>query len=424
MQIIYTFAIYLYGFLLRLAALFNTKARKWVEGRAVLQQTLGQIAADKNNCTDWQLAWFHCASLGEFEQGRPVIEAYKQQFPSHKILLTFFSPSGYEVRKNYETADYVTYLPLDTPPNVHRFLEVVAPQKAFFVKYEFWSNVILAAAKRQIQLIAFAVIFREKQHYFSWYGAFFSKTLHAFSHIFVQNEESEKLLSTIGYTNVTIAGDTRFDRVKQVADARKAIPALERFKAKHTVLVMGSAWPDDMACVFTDNLIFRQFPLLKIVIAPHELPEGQLEQWQQKWGFSAIRLSAVTPETDFTTIQVLYIDCIGLLSSIYQYADVAFIGGAFGKGLHNILEAAIYGKPVFFGNKNYQKFQEATDLLALGGAKAVASTQDFIQKWMEIEPRRREIAEIVKTYTQNNCGATERVLSVLGGLETLMKLVK
>lgn len=411
MQNLYTSAICFYGFLLRLAAVFNPKARRLLRGRAVLQQTLSQISDDKNAAEHWQLAWFHCASLGEFEQARPVIEAYRTRFPKQKILLTFFSPSGYEVRKNYELADYVTYLPLDLPPLVRQFLDTASPQIGFFVKYDFWPNLLQEASKRNIELYAFSVIFREKQVYFRTFGKFFRKALFSFKHIFVQNENSKTLLEGIGYQEVSVVGDTRFDRVARLIETPVSVPFIEQFKANHELLLIGSAWQADIGCVFLENKIQTHFPSLKYIIAPHELNESQMDNWEKKIGLKTIRYSQISISTNLSDYQVLMIDSIGLLSALYQFADFAFIGGAFGKGLHNTLEAAVYGMPIFFGNKNYAKFQEAIDLIEIGGAFVVST--DFLEKLTEIYPHRNAISQKTANYVKTHTGATDVLMTFI-----------
>jgi 3-deoxy-D-manno-octulosonic-acid transferase len=411
MHFLYTLSLWGYHFLIRFAAFFHSKARKWVEGRAIIDNVLMIIQHDKKQTTDWKLAWFHCASLGEFEQGRPVVEAFKNAFPDHKILLTFFSPSGYEIRKNYASADYITYLPLDLQPNVEHFLEITQPTIAFFVKYEFWRNFIIEAKKRSIELYSFSTIFREKQIYFRSYGGYFKEILHAFRHIFVQDEISKNLLQSIDYQEITKTGDTRFDRVQQIANAVKTIPFIENFKDNKQLLVVGSAWANDMACV--SQVINQKLPELKYIIAPHEIDVPQIQKWQSQLSISSIRYSEITETTDLKQISVLFIDNIGMLSSLYQYASYAFIGGGFGKGLHNILEAATFGCPIFFGNKAYHKFKEANDLLALGGAFAVTSGQNFDEIFRKILPNKSFIGRINSNYVLENVGATEKIIAYI-----------
>ncbi|WP_337041749.1 3-deoxy-D-manno-octulosonic acid transferase [Emticicia sp. 17c] len=418
---LYNLSIYSYVSLLRLVSPFNKKAKLWVEGRNNLFHKL-KLDTERRQLRSrsGKLAWFHCASLGEFEQGRPVIEAFRQQYPDYKILLTFFSPSGYEIRKNYSGADYIYYLPADTPENAHRFVSILEPSVAFFVKYEFWKNYLHELKKENIPVISFSAIFRPDQVFFKFYGGFYRKLLHQFNHILVQNQSSLELLKSIDITNVTLAGDTRFDRVKQIVDNRKDIPVVEKFKNKQQVFIVGSAWQTDM-----DVLI----PLMnavsgdgtKFIIAPHEIHDAEIELWRKQLMARSVLLSDAREVPDLESYEVLFINNIGMLSSLYQYAEYAFIGGAFGKGLHNILEATTFGMPVFFGNKSYQKFQEATELIRLGGAFPIGSTDELKALYQQLktnEPERKKTATISRNYVLENVGATRKIMQVV---ETLVK---
>ena len=425
--LLYNISIYLYQFTIWLASPFNKKARLWIEGRKVRfnNSTIQQLNNSK-------LAWFHCASLGEFEQGRPVIEKFKETFPDHKILLTFFSPSGYEVRKNYAGADFIHYLPSDTPSNAKEFIEHFNPSIAFFVKYEFWYNYLRILHEKQIPVISFSTIFRENQVFFKWYGGFQRNILKYFTHIFVQNKSSFELLQNIGIHNVTIGGDTRFDRVKQIADARKNLPIIETFKDGKPLLIIGSCWQEDFEVIAP--FLNTSEKDLKVIIAPHEIDEKEIERWKKRLTNKSIRysdykieelkeeensdvLNPIIPKLN--NPQILIIDNIGMLSSLYQYANFAWIGGAYGKGLHNILEAATFGMPIFFGNKNYQKFQEATDLQEFVGAIAIIDTQQFakmFEQFYDNKDLRQHISKMVENYVKRNTGGTEKVIEFVKNL--------
>jgi len=369
------------------------------------------------------VAWFHCASLGEFEQGRPLIEKFRETFPTYKIVLTFFSPSGYEIRKDYLGADFICYLPSDTPAKAKEFIEKINPSIAFFVKYEFWYNYLRILHEKQIPVISFSAIFRPNQIFFKWYGGFYRNILTYFDHIFVQNQSSLECLQNINIQHVTIGGDTRFDRVKQIADARKSLPIIEQFKDGKPLLIIGSCWQEDFAVIspFLNNFTKD----LKVIIAPHEIRDSAIEKWRKELRGSSIRYSEIAPQPPKGEQKLdleappsgvgglLFIDNIGMLSSLYQYADFAWIGGSYGKGLHNILEAATFGLPIFFGNKNYQKFQEAIDLERLTGAKAINDTAEFsleFQKLYDNIELRNQKSNIVKQYVEENLGGTDRII--------------
>ena len=429
--LLYNISIYLYQFTIWLVSPFNKKAKLWIDGRKVRfnNSTIQQFNNSK-------LAWFHCASLGEFEQGQPVIEKFKETFPDYKILLTFFSPSGYEVRKNYAGADFIHYLPSDTPSNAKEFIEHFNPSITFFVKYEFWYNYLRILHEKQIPVISFSTIFRENQIFFKWYGGFQRNILKYFTHIFVQNKSSFELLQNIGIQNVTIGGDTRFDRVKQIADARKNLPIIETFKDGKPLLIIGSCWQEDFEVIAPFLNTFEKE--LKVIIAPHEIHKEEIERWKKKLIKESIKYSDyradefrnLDKEEDISISlnppipqphnpQILIIDNIGMLSSLYQYADFAWIGGAYGKGLHNILEAATFGMPIFFGNKNYQKFQEATDLQEFVGAIAIYDTQHFAKlfgKFYDDEDLRKHISKMVGNYVKRNTGGTKKIIEFVKNL--------
>jgi len=407
---LYNASIHAYRLALQLATPFVPKARLALAGRAGWADAIrAQLSGNQS-----PIAWFHAASLGEFEQGRPVMEAFRQQYPSHKILLTFFSPSGYEVRKNYAGADYIFYLPLDTPANARRFLDLVQPRIAFFIKYEFWYNYLRELAARRVPILSFSAIFRPNQVFFKPYGGFYRNFLRYFDHLLVQNTESVDLLRGIGITNVTLAGDTRFDRVQQVAATKKAIPIAETFQAGLPLLVVGSAWQADMDVLIPFLNAFSQ--PLKVIIAPHEIHDEEIERWRGQLTKSAIRYSQ-TSESDVAGADVLFIDNVGMLLSLYQYGSFAYIGGAFGKGLHNILEAATFGMPLFFG-PNYDKFQEAIDLVREGAAFPVQNSAELsaqFQRLYDDNARQQGAAHVSQTYVTRNTGATSKVMDIVKG---------
>jgi 3-deoxy-D-manno-octulosonic-acid transferase len=337
-------------------------------------------------------------------------------------VLTFFSPSGYEVRKGYTGADFICYLPSDTPSNAKDFIEKINPSIVFFVKYEFWYNYLRILHEKQIPVISFSAIFRPNQIFFKWYGGFYRNILTYFDHIFVQNQASLILLQNIDIQYVTVGGDTRFDRVKQIADARKSLPIIEQFKDGKPLLIIGSCWQEDFAVIvpFLNNFTKD----LKVIIAPHEIREAEIEHWRKELKGSSIRYSEISANTFFTNPQTLipntlFIDNIGMLSSLYQYADFAWIGGSYGKGLHNILEAATFGLPIFFGDKNYQKFQEAVDLEKLMGAKTIENTNEFsleFEKLYDDTVLRNQKSDIIKKYVEENLGGTDKIIKYVKGL--------
>lgn len=387
------------------AGLFHTKAKAFNTGRKNLFDALKK-ALRANTAP---IIWVHCASLGEFEQGRPVIEKLKAEYPQYKILLTFFSPSGYEVRKNYNQADYVFYLPWDTHSHAVHFIETVKPALVIFIKYEFWYHYTAQLKKRNIPVLSVSAIFRKGQLFFKFYGRFYRSILLSFSHFFVQNDESVKLLKSIGITNATKAGDTRFDRVAELADRANDLPEVARFKGNDKVMVIGSCWPEDLDVIIP--FINEHAYAIKFIVAPHEISEAFMGSFERTVTAKTIRYSSIQTKKS-EDAQVLMIDNIGMLNRLYKYGEFAYVGGAFGKGLHNILEAACYGMPIFFGNKNYQKFQEAVDLINRGGAFTVNQYPDFKETYETItEPQTFLLAcEVTRQYVEENLGATEKVI--------------
>ncbi|MFW5762030.1 MAG: 3-deoxy-D-manno-octulosonic acid transferase, partial [Cyclobacteriaceae bacterium] len=406
----YNLVINFFEFAGRFATFFNSKAAKFFKGRRGLFRKL-ELAMMENSA---QIAWFHCASLGEFEQGRPVIEAFRKSFPAYKVLLTFFSPSGYEVRKNYDKAEYIFYLPIDTSANARHFIQLVNPAIAFFVKYEFWHNLISEAEKNNTPLIGFSMIFRPGSIFFKSYGAFYRGILNRFDHIFVQDEKSYQLLQRINFSKSSIGGDTRFDRVYQVCSNPNHIPVAASLAKNQRVMVMGSTWPSDMDVLY-DTINDESLPL-KYIIAPHNISDGELDHMERKINRSTIRYSRAKAE-EMKKIDVLLIDNIGMLSSLYQYGELAYIGGAFRKALHNTLEAATFGLPVLFGDdETNRKFKEAIDLQQKGAAIALPHRADQIKQeirqLMADDERRKRMGAIAGDYVKSNIGASGKVIDL------------
>lgn len=405
MVFLYNSLLFLARFGYALVGLFNPKARAFNDGR---KQIFDKISAKLKSNTA-PIIWVHCASLGEFEQGRPVMEKLKQDYPRHKIVLTFFSPSGYEVRKNYDQADYVFYLPWDTRKNALRFINLVNPALVIFIKYEFWYHYTTQLKKRNIPLLSVSSIFRKDQLFFQGHGGFYRKILFNFNHFFVQNDESVKLLRSINIDNATRAGDTRFDRVNELVKSSGDLPLVTRFKGTEKIMVIGSCWPEDLDVLIP--FINENYHHIKFIIAPHEITESFMSNLERSLNAETLRYSKAELEKP-ENAHVLMIDNIGMLGRLYKYGEFAYIGGAFGKGLHNILEAACYGIPIFFGNKSYHKFQEAVDLINRGGAFEVADYLDFKTKYETVtDPQTFLLAcEVTRQYVEENLGATEKVM--------------
>ncbi len=411
MQLIYNIGIYLYAFVARILALWDSKARLWVHGQHAAFARLENFAKSRKNAP---LIWFHAASLGEFEQARPVIEAIRKDHPEYIIALTFFSPSGYEIRKNYDQVDFVGYMPIDKPRNARRFIKTLKPEICIFVKYEFWMNYIQEIKKSNAKIYFISAIFRSSQHFFKPYGTWFRKKLHLADLFFVQNESSKKLLHTIGIKHVVVSGDTRFDRVVRIANTQQEFPVIEKFKQYSKLFLAGSSWPEDEELI--KNIISEYEGTLKFVFAPHEVHDAHIRQLQEMLPVKSLRLSEIEQHNP-EEFDILIIDQIGILSMLYRYADFAYIGGGFGKGIHNILEAATFGKPIFFG-PNYYKFQEAIDLVNLGGAFPVKTTFDLqneLTVLLEDHQTYTRVCEASAHYVQQNKGATEIILKNIFG---------
>jgi 3-deoxy-D-manno-octulosonic-acid transferase len=389
-----------------LASFFHAKARQFVAGRKNIFVKLGSAFSDRGGN---KLVWIHCASLGEFEQGRPLIESLKERFHGVKILLTFFSPSGYEVQKNYPVADFIFYLPWDTPQQARQFVEITKPDLAVFIKYEFWYHYTSQLKKSGAHIISASCILRPGQIFFKSYGGLFRGLLQNFDFFFTQNSETKNLLSAIGIHNSKVAGDTRFDRVMEVIKIGKEIEQARKFKNNQKLFVIGSCWPEDMEALAP--FINENADSLKFIIAPHEISESFIREIEKSLQVRSARFSQ--QKSDIQDYTVLIIDNIGMLSQLYRYGEFAFIGGAFGKGLHNILEAACYGIPVFFGNKNYNKYKEANDLIMRGGAFEVSGYAELKAKYelMIDRPENFLLAcEVTRSYVEENLGATKKIV--------------
>lgn len=422
-RLLYDFAIRIFALSIHMAAWFNPKAKLWVTGRRYWRRTLAQaVPVVLLPTSGGRILWIHAASLGEFEQGRPVIEAVREQFPDWRIVLTFFSPSGYEIRKNYPHADLVCYLPLDTRRNAADFLDIIRPDVAIFVKYEFWANYLFELQKRGIPTLLVSALFRRTQPFFQWYGTFWRKMLGCFTHFFVQNKDSAGMLQEIGFQNISIAGDTRVDRVLSIAQQAPENAILDAFKKSPVtgeslpLLIAGSTWPPDEA-ILTEVMRSGAFEEMKWVFAPHDPSSA-----------AVARLSAICPpeesgplltyaQADVTSAKQasnLIIDNVGLLNTLYRYGHIAYIGGGLGKGIHNTLEPAAFGLPIIFGPK-YERFEEARQFVARGGAFVVRDAEELAAVLLKLQDAAfyANASRAVLGYLEENRGATEEVVSFL-----------
>jgi 3-deoxy-D-manno-octulosonic-acid transferase len=405
----YNIFLLLFKGLMPIAALFNPKAKKWVHGRKNIFDRLAKATAGSQ-----RTIWIHCASLGEFEQGRPLLEKLRAHpsFKEAKFLLTFFSPSGFEIRKEYKGADWVFYLPMDGPKNAKRFLEIVNPSLVIFVKYEFWYYYLKKIKYRNIPLILVSALFWKEMSFFKWYGAMQRKMLSRFDHLFVQDKTSNQLLDDIGLSSITsISGDTRFDRVIDIAESAEPLPLIEQFIENSITIIAGSTWPEDEA-VLKQTLDSIKLQDLKLIMAPHEISEKHLASIKEMFPES-VRYSQLTGSTGESN--VLIIDNIGLLSRLYKYATITYIGGGFGKGIHNTLEAAVYAKPVVFGPV-FHKFKEAADLIQNGGAFTISNKDESVKIISHLLTDKEKLKESGKQsgdYVYSNRGASERIIQFL-----------
>lgn len=408
MRRLYNFGIFCYKHLVASVSHRNPKAGKLTKGQKEIFPYL-EKTLDKNG----GYIWIHASSLGEFEQGRPLIETIRRTYPERKILLTFFSPSGYEVRKNYNQVDAVCYLPFDLPGNVRRFLDLVKPQSAIFIKYEFWANYLTELKKRDIPTYIISAIFRPKQIFFRFYGGYFRKMLHCFTQLYVQDENSRKLLDSIGVRNVSVVGDTRFDRVVEISNSTDPNPLLEKFVGEKFVWVGGSTWPKDEEIILD---YFNRHPEQKLILAPHEIHEEHLQSIIARLKRPYLRYTQAT-EANVADADCLIIDCFGLLSSLYRYGKLAYIGGGFGVGIHNIAEAAVYSIPVIFG-PNYHRFKEAINLIDNGGAFPIHDAASFESTIENFISNREALAQAGKSagdYIKSHSGATAVIFKEIIG---------
>ncbi|MBC7488430.1 MAG: 3-deoxy-D-manno-octulosonic acid transferase [Cytophagaceae bacterium] len=408
MSLLYHLGIYLYSTLLFVLALFgHKKAALWVNGRKNWQKRLQEKFKNVSSCV-----WFHCASLGEYELSVPLIETLKEKYPDKKILVTFFSPSGYEVKKNDNIAFHIDYLPIDSAYNARHFIDIVKPETVLFAKYDFWYHYLNVLHSKKIPTYVFSGTFRASQVFFKSYGSWYKKMLLFFTHLFVTNEESKQLLQKAGIQNVLVTGDNRYDRVFSTAKQNKIFPLIEKFKASHQLLIAGSTWPEDEDVLA--DLIHTNTPSLKYIIAPHEIGPDHLQQLEQKLHVKSIRYSLINEQTVTDNIHVMIIDNIGMLSSLYKYGDIAYVGGAFKQGLHNILEPISFGLPVVFGPE-YKKFPEAFDFITCGGAFSIANSTMLSNKVSELLSlnAQKNFKVINATEVAKHVGATQKIMNFI-----------
>jgi len=406
MRTLYNLGIHSYNMLMHIAALFNPKAKLWVEGRKGIFEKI------KNEVDPGYIIWIHAASVGEFEQARPLIERIRKDYPNKKILLTFFSPSGYELRKNYDLVDYVYYLPIDTAHHAKEFIDLIKPEMVFFIKYEFWFNYLNELYKRVIPIYLVSTIFRPNQHFFKWYGSWFRKHLRMVEEFFVQDVESATLLSSINIKRINITGDTRFDRVKSLTENPKPFESIRNFVQDSKVLLAGSSWEPDEKILA--NYMYNESQDFKLIIAPHEVNKEHIDSLLNRFSkFNPLLFSEFENKEIPKENRVLIIDSVGKLMHLYQYTDVAYIGGGFGVGIHNILEAATYKKPVIFG-PNYQKFNEAKELIKHQGGFSISNEREFAaiasKLLFDTKAYHQASAECGK-YVEENIGATEKIFT-------------
>jgi 3-deoxy-D-manno-octulosonic-acid transferase len=410
---VYNLLIRLYGLVILTASLRKTKAKQWVVGRKNWKTSLNQKISKLSN---EKRIWVHCASYGEFEQGRPVIEAIKNKHPDHKIILTFFSPSGYEPFKEWKGADVIAYLPLDTYANACDFIEIVKPKAVIFIKYEFWVNFLFRLKQQNIPTFLVSAVFKPHHPFFRWYGGVFRRSLQTFTQLFIQDENSASLLKTIGVTNYEVCGDTRFDRVLDIKENFIPIPFFEEFCKGKKVIVAGSTWPKD------DELILEAFqsitdPQLKLILVPHNIEQKSIHSLEQMLEKKNVPYFLYSAQKVDASKKVMVVDAMGLLSRLYHYANVAYIGGGFNSGIHNCLEPAVYLKPVvFYGGDDYDRYNEAVDLLKMNAAKNVANSEEMRSALAVFLNEKEEIKNIevkLQAYLKKNSGTTKRVLEFI-----------
>lgn len=409
---LYELAMQLYGGLLRIVALWHPKARLWVEGRKDWRRGLREKLAEAGGA----VVWFHCASLGEFEQGRPVMEGFLDKFPNYKLVVSFFSPSGYVVRKNYDRALAVCYLPLDSKRNAQDFLDIVKPECVFFVKYEFWYNYLSLLQRRRVPTFLVSAIFRPSQLFFKPLGGFYRSWLRSFSQIYTQDEASKSLLESVGIGRVVVAGDSRFDRVYSAALRAEDSWVFEVFSKGAKVLIAGSTWPADEELLLA---VVNELPAgWKFILVPHEIDCKRIQHWLSRVDGAAVQYSQKPTPESLAVARVMIVDIVGILQMAYRYASIAYVGGGFGVGIHNTLEPAAYGLPVVFG-PNYGRFKEAVELIQCRGGVAIRGKEELqtaLSLWMKDEAERRECGAQARRYVEEHIGATGRVLSSVAAI--------
>ena len=406
MRLLYHIGTHIFYVLVKIASLRNSKAKLWINGR---KGQLKKILETFKGATE--SVWIHCASLGEFEQARPLIQEIKKSYPNKKILLTFYSPSGYEVQKDFKGVDMVSYLPLDTRLNARRFVKYLNPQQVFFIKYEYWFNFLSALKKRNIPVYFVSAVFRPDQLFFKKYGKWYKKMLLMITHFFVQTDDSAKLLDSINITNYTVCGDTRFDRVANIVENAKPLEIVENFINGDPVIIAGSTWKAEEALL---RQYIRRNQHVKLILVPHEIGNGSVDRALEQYGELAVRYSQAHKSNNKNR-QVLVVDCYGLLTSLYQYGKIAVVGGGFGVGIHNILEAATFGMPILFGPK-YERFREATDLVEQNCAFPVNNVEEFntVLNYLLRHPETtQKIAEMAAAYVVKNVGATRKIMKAV-----------
>ncbi|MGC1631505.1 MAG: glycosyltransferase N-terminal domain-containing protein [Gelidibacter sp.] len=414
MKLVYNIALYSVGFLLKIAALFNEKIKMGVEGRSKAFNILEEHLSAKD-----RTFWFHCASLGEYEQGLPIFKQLRKENPNHKIVLTFFSPSGYEIRKNTDIADVVVYLPVDTKANAKRFVKLVQPELTIFVKYDIWPNYLSELKNRSLRAIFISASFRKEQSYFKFYGGMMRNALRAFEHIFVQNENSKNLLNTMDFKNVSVAGDTRYDRVSDQLLQDNTLLFIEQFKDNKLCVVVGSSWPEDEA-LFVNYINSLPSQDVKFIIAPHNIRSNQIDQFVNQLQKKTVLFSE-KENKNLSEYEVFLIDTIGILSKVYSYADLAYVGGAMGKtGLHNILEPAVFGIPVIIGN-NYKKFPEAYQMIANGGVISIKDSQELkhiLDMLIQNTDKRNQLGHLNAAFILKNKDAVIQIMNHINNTTT------
>jgi len=408
LKVFYNIFIKLYPIIAKIISTKNTKAKLWIEGRKNLFAELEQTFQNNNK----NIVWMHCSSLGEFEQGRPVLEKLKFLYPNYQFLLTFFSPSGYEVQKKYAHADWIFYLPMDSKQNAQKFLNIVQPKLILFVKYEFWYYYLIEIRNKKIPLLLLSASFRKNQPFFKWYGNMYREMLRCFTYIFVQDKSCAALLNNIGFTeNLTIAGDTRFDRVIEIANQFNGIEIIEQFIDKNITIVAGSTWLEDDEAL---DHFANTHPNIKFIIAPHQIEEERIQECLKLYKKSVLFSQFKNGNFNFSDYNVLIIDNVGMLSKLYKYATISFVGGAFGNdGVHNVLEAAVYGKPVVFGPE-YDKYREAVELIENNGGISINNTlelEEIFEKLLSDNNFYREIANNAAKFVTSKSGATKKIVA-------------